>query len=65
MESINYTNIIIVISLAIILQVGLTKRRKITEEEKRKRLNIFKDMDDFKINAIGNHEEKAKNKLIK
>ena len=65
MEPLNYIYIIVVISLAIIVQVGLTKRRKIIEEEKRKRMNILKDMNDSKINAIGNYEGKSKNNIIK
>ena len=65
MESINYLYIMVTIILAIILQIGLTKRRKIKEEEKRKRMNLLKEMDESKINAIANYEEKAKDKFIK
>lgn len=48
----------------VIIQRGLTKRRKIIEKEKRKRLKLLKKMDDSKINAIGNYEEKSKSKLL-
>lgn len=65
MELIHCIYIIIALISGIILQVGLTKRRKIIEKEKRKRINILKDMSDSKIIAIGNYEEKAKNKFIK
>ncbi|NVK53548.1 MAG: hypothetical protein HWD85_11485 [Flavobacteriaceae bacterium] len=52
------------IACGIVIQIGLTKRRKIIEKEKRMRLNLFKDMNDSKINAIGNYEEKAKSKFL-
>lgn len=65
MDSINYLYFMVIITLAIILQIGLTKRRKIKEEEKRKRMNLLKEMDESKINAIANYEEKVKDKFIK
>ena len=42
----------------IILQIGLTKRRKIIEENKLKRINKLKELNDSKINAIGYYEKK-------
>ena len=65
MEPINYLYIIVSIISGIIIQRGLTRRRKIIEEEKRKRINLFKDMSDSKINAIGNYEEKSKSNFSK
>jgi hypothetical protein len=65
MEAIHYIYILVPLLSGCIIQIGLTQRRKIIEEEKRKRIEYFNNMDNSKINAIGNYEEKAKNKLIK
>lgn len=35
----------------------------IKEKEKRKRIQLFTKMDNSKINAIGNYEEKSKTKI--
>ena len=57
--------IIALILLGIILQIGLTQRLKIKEKAKEKRIEKFDKMHDSKINAIGNYEEKSKVKIFK
>jgi hypothetical protein len=44
----------------IIVQIGLTQRLKIREKYKERRIDKVKEMDENKINSIGNYEEKAK-----
>ncbi|QVY65154.1 hypothetical protein [Polaribacter sp. Q13] len=59
-----YQVITLIIS-GIILQIGLTLRLKIKEKSKEKRIEKFEKMDDAKVNAIGNYEEKSKSKNFK
>ncbi|WP_298779801.1 hypothetical protein [uncultured Polaribacter sp.] len=55
----------IIAFLGIITQLGWIIRTNIKEAGKNKRITILKDIDKLKINAIGNYEEKSKDKFIK
>ncbi|WP_347923319.1 hypothetical protein [Pontimicrobium sp. SW4] len=45
--------------IGVISSIALVIRTHIKEKEKRKRILEFKEMDNSKINAIGNYEKKS------
>jgi hypothetical protein len=56
---------ILIIISGIIVEIGRTQRLKIREKSKERRIDKFKEMDETKINSIGNYEEKAKFNFLK
>ena len=52
-------SLILIIISQIIIQIGLTIRKNIVETNKLKRINKLKELENNKINAIGDYEKKS------